>query len=258
MDQILSQYTPTLTNFLKPPPQDFETKILWLVQRYISILPPPKKFKIIQPNNNHHTLHPEITKVLIESFNITHSYYSSQFACPIQLMHYNSPHNHDIIYKSLGQAKSSKWKGIGLTYPTDHNTTLEAIHWARMTVKEDTHIVTILIVNHNDQPHNNSQSPRTQRYTYIATIPPHITQYDPTPTWPRYYQRTEPSLTSIICIHNQTHQTMKLQTPHTLQIVLIATINTHIDMYPIKPTPTKYHVRISKVWKDTPKTSTHI
>jgi hypothetical protein len=31
-----------LTNFLQPPPQDFETEILWLVQRYITILPKRK------------------------------------------------------------------------------------------------------------------------------------------------------------------------------------------------------------------------
>ena len=46
-----------LTNFLHPPPQDFETEVLWLLQRYVTILP-KKKPKIIQPQNLHQTLHP--------------------------------------------------------------------------------------------------------------------------------------------------------------------------------------------------------
>ena len=80
-----------LTNFLQPPPQDFETKILWLLQRNIPILP-KKKPKNIQPNNNHHTLHPEITKLLIGSFEITHSYYySSSLTCSIQLTQTTHP-----------------------------------------------------------------------------------------------------------------------------------------------------------------------
>jgi hypothetical protein len=36
-----------LINFLHPPPQDFETEVLWLLQRYVTILP-KKKPKIIQ------------------------------------------------------------------------------------------------------------------------------------------------------------------------------------------------------------------
>ena len=48
----------TYTNFLQPPPQNFETEILWLIQRYITILP-KKKPKIIQPNNLHQTLPPD-------------------------------------------------------------------------------------------------------------------------------------------------------------------------------------------------------
>lgn len=40
-----------LTNFLQPPSPDFETKILWLVQRYITTLPKKKlkKYTTKQP-----------------------------------------------------------------------------------------------------------------------------------------------------------------------------------------------------------------
>jgi hypothetical protein len=53
---------------------------------------------------------------------------SVKVSCPTQITQYNSPHNRDIIFGSLGHAKSAKWTGIGLAFPTDYNTTLEAIH----------------------------------------------------------------------------------------------------------------------------------
>lgn len=108
---------PHLTNFLHPPPQDFKTEILWLIQINLIILPKENP-KNILPTNIHHTLHPDITRLLISSFKITHAYYSSPLTCPIQLIQYNSPHNRDIIFGSLGQAKSFKWDGIGSAYPT--------------------------------------------------------------------------------------------------------------------------------------------
>ena len=95
-------------------------------------------------------MHPTITKILIESLKITHSYYSSPFTCPTQLTQYYSPHNRDKITGSMGHAQSYKWKGIGLAHPTYHKPTVEAIHWARMAAKEDANTITILIVNHND------------------------------------------------------------------------------------------------------------
>ena len=206
-----------------------------------------------QPNNLHHTLHPDITKLLIDSFKITHSYYSYPLTCPIQLTHYNSPHNRDILFGSMGHVKFSRWKGIGLAFPMDHNTTLEAIHWARMAAKEDVHTITILIVNHKNWttqllPLNTNVDIHT-----IATIPLHTIHYVPTPEWPRYYQYIEPSLTSIICIDNQAHLSMNLQTPHELQKVLKKTLKTHIDTYPINPTPTQYNVEFSNSWKTAPK-----
>ena len=89
----------------------------------------------------------------------------------------------------------------------------------------------------------------------IATIPPHTIQYDPPPEWPKYYQYTEPALTSIVCIHNQVHSTVNLQTPQELQNILTRTLKTHIDTYPITPTTTHYKVKFSKAWINAPKTN---
>jgi hypothetical protein len=50
-----------LINFLHPPPQDFETEVLWLLQRYVTILP-KKKPKTIQPQNLHQHFTPKSSK----------------------------------------------------------------------------------------------------------------------------------------------------------------------------------------------------
>jgi hypothetical protein len=50
----------------------------------------------------------------------------------------------------MGHTKSSRWLGIGLAFPQDHKSTLEAIHWPRMAAKEDNQTTTILIVNYKD------------------------------------------------------------------------------------------------------------
>ena len=76
----------------------------------------------------------------------------------------------------MGHAHSSKWEGIGLAHPTDYNTTVEAIYWARMAAKEDTNTITILIVNHNEwTPQQLPITTKNDRHT-LTTIPPHTIQ----------------------------------------------------------------------------------
>ena len=153
----------------------------------------------------------------------------------------------------MGHTKSSRWKGTGLAFPKDHKSTLEAIHWARMAAKEDEHTTTILIVNYKDWTTQQLPLKDHADIHIIATIPPHTIQYVPTPEWPKYYQYTEPTLTSIICIHNQPYPTPNIQTPQELQHILRRTLNTHIDTYPIAPTNTQYKVKFSKAWINAPK-----
>jgi hypothetical protein len=100
-----------------------------------------------QPTPNTTSRHHQTTNRILQ---ITHAYCSSPLTCPTQLTQYNSPHNKDIKFGSMGYTKSSRWLGIGLAFPQDHNSTLEAIHWARMAAKEDNQTITILIVNYKD------------------------------------------------------------------------------------------------------------
>ena len=76
MGKIYPNKSHHITNFLQPPPQDFETEVFWLTQRYIIIQP---KWKPTNPNPiiNHNTLHPTISNILLGIFKITHSYSSS-------------------------------------------------------------------------------------------------------------------------------------------------------------------------------------
>jgi hypothetical protein len=138
----------------------------------------------------------------------------------------------------------------------DHNTTLKAIHWARMAAKEDARTITILIANHKDWTPQQLPLTANTDIRVMATIPPHSIQYDPTPKWPKYYQHTEPSNTSIICIHNRAKLPTNVQTPTKLQQVLKQMTYTHVDTHPIKPTPIHYNVKFSTAWKTTPKIST--
>ena len=99
----------------------------------------------------------------------------------------------------------------------DHNTIVKAIHWARMAAKEVKNTTTILIVNHNDwTPQQITLTTNVDIHTLVI-IPRQIVQYNPTPKWPKYYQYVEPSLTSIICIHNQPNPTLILQIPQELR-----------------------------------------
>ena len=107
-----SYHQPTqLVSSLQPPPQDYETEILWLIQRYITVLL-KRKPKTIQPKNMHHTIHMAIIKTVIKSFKITHSYYSFPLTCPTQLTQYHSPHNRDKNSAPWAQHKLSNEKAL--------------------------------------------------------------------------------------------------------------------------------------------------
>ena len=127
---------------------------------------------IIQLNNLHHTLHPTITKTLIESFHITHSYCSSPLTCPTQLTKYSSLHNRDKILGSMRTAQSFKWQGTCIAYPTDHHTTVEAIHWTIVAAKEDINTTTIHIINHNDWTSQQISLTTNADTHTLATNPP--------------------------------------------------------------------------------------
>ena len=108
---------------LEPTTQPFETEIVWLYQRYKYRIPKNDPLKQAQ-----YTIPTPILDLLIATFNINHSYFSSPVTCPTQFSQFYSPFSRDIIFGSLGNAFAHKWQGIGYAHP--HNTTnlQQAIH----------------------------------------------------------------------------------------------------------------------------------
>jgi hypothetical protein len=125
-----------------------------------------------------------------------------------------------------------------------------------MAAKEDTNTITILIINHNDWTLQRIPITTTGDIHTLATIPPHTILYNTSLELPQYYQYVEPSLTTILCIHNQTNLTTNLRSPQELAQVLEQTTNTHIDTFPIKPTTPNYHIKFSNAWKNAPMNNT--
>lgn len=90
---------PHLTKLLQPLPQYFAMEVFWLT--HINITYVPRKPKVIHRTNQHHTLNPEITKIPIDSYKITHSYYSSPS---------HTPHNSlNKAYLTIGTPYSDVW-----------------------------------------------------------------------------------------------------------------------------------------------------
>ena len=119
-------------------------------------------------NNNHQTLHPSTLQALIETYNITHSYYSLPLTCPITITQYNSPHNRDMIFGSTNHTYSSKWAGVGLAHPLDLKTAMTSIQWACMAAQENHNTKTVVKINHKENP-----LPITHAEIHtIVTIPP--------------------------------------------------------------------------------------
>ena len=74
-----------------------------------------------------------------------------------------------------------------------------------MAVKEDMHAITILIVNHKDwTPQQLPITKRANIHTIVITI-----SYDPTPKWPKYYQKT-----FVPHIHDMHAQPFKIHKKH--------------------------------------------
>jgi hypothetical protein len=138
MKHILTQTTyPTQLPSLQHPLQDLGIEY-FLVDTKTHHHNVKETHPIQQPTPH---ITPEITQLLVDLFNIVHSYYSSPLTCP-----YNLPHIWDILFGSMGHAQISKQTTSMLAHPTNYNTTLEAIHWVGMEAKEDSNATTILII----------------------------------------------------------------------------------------------------------------
>jgi hypothetical protein len=105
---------------------------MWLYQRY--------KYRLSKNNSLHFTqftIPLPILKHIIESFNITHSYFSSPIVCPTIIYNYYSPFHRDKLFRLLGMAFQYKWQGLGYAHLHTKTEAHQAIHWARLVVQNN-------------------------------------------------------------------------------------------------------------------------
>jgi hypothetical protein len=114
---------------------DTKTGLILHLYRYTTILSTEKP-KQISPINQHHYIHFKITNHNIESFHISHSYFSSPVTCPLPLKRYNSLHQRDIIFGSQSQAFSSQWNGTEYAHHVGYQVTLGSIYWAKIVANK--------------------------------------------------------------------------------------------------------------------------
>jgi ribonuclease HI len=243
---LWNQYNNTL---LHPPPleptiQSFETEIMWLYQRYRPHIP-----KYNPLHNSQYTFPSQLNTNLHNTFNITHSYFSSPTTCSTQLNHFFSPFPRDSIFGSLGTAFQYKWQGTGYAHPHNNQDIHQALHWARLAVHQDPTHLTILTLS-DPQWSTNTQNilhpfPDTHllaqfeedTLTYTESlIPPDL-----------HTPKKEPNPLYIYCIHHQqspAHTIFQLQdlssALHLLNIphATLHTVGPTLIFTPPNPSPT--------------------
>ena len=125
---------------LEPPIQSFEQEVAWLYKRYKYKIPKNDPLKFSQ-----YTLPNDIFTHVIDSFQITHSHFSSPVTCPTSLSQFSSPYLRDKVFGSIGTAFQHKWIGNGSAHPHTEDYANQALHWARLAAKNNPNTMTILI-----------------------------------------------------------------------------------------------------------------
>jgi hypothetical protein len=143
LEWLWKQYNTNLDtqHQLDPPKQPFTTEIIWLYERYKYRIPKTNPLKKAQ-----YTLPLKILDLLIETFKITTSYFSSPVTCSTKIDTFYSPFQRDSIFGSKGSAYTHKWQNIGYAYPHNIENTHKAIHWARLAAQENQNTITILAI----------------------------------------------------------------------------------------------------------------
>ena len=177
-------------------------KVAWLYQRY--------KYKISKNNPlklSQYTLPTDILNHLLDSFQITHSHFSSPITCPTSLRQFSSPYLRDKVFGSIGIAFQHKWLGNGYAHPHTDKDTQQALHWARLAAQNGPATITILVTTdpdwyHNLHPH---EGPFLDSHVITHFKADTITYDEPTI---QPVLRIEPRIESrdihVLCIHHKT------------------------------------------------------
>ena len=232
-------------NGLIPSIQPFETKIVWLYQRYKYRTPKNDPLKYL-----HHSIPKILLDYITTKFNITHSYFSSPVTCSTLIQEFYSPFPRNKIFGSIGHAFSYKWKGIGYAHPHNEKEAETAIHWARLVEKNDPNTITIITIPDNKWYQNHTPHIGPFQDTHvIAHIPADILTYEE-PTIPIEMNKPqiEPLTIHILCVHHSNNNIGNIKLIDTLTTIFN---NLHIPQVYTKiapPTPPNIQVNKSKKW----------
>ena len=70
--------------------------------------------------------------------------------CPMQLSHYHSQYERDVIFGSLGPTFSTQWNGCGYAHITTLNLLPKIIKWAKLATHTNHKFATIITIAHDD------------------------------------------------------------------------------------------------------------
>jgi hypothetical protein len=252
LEWLWKQYNINLDtqHHLDPPRQPFTTEIIWLYERYKYRIPKTNPLKKSQ-----YTLPSEILDLLIETFKITTSYFSSPVTCSTKINTFYSPFQRDSIFGSKGSAYTHKWQNIGYAHLHNTENTHKAIHWAQVAPQENQNTITILTIPNeewttNDIPYKTKFD---DMHVSIHFTLDTITYKEPTiPPELNKEPRKETLSIKILCIH---HQTTKINIADLETKLLQITTNLKINPPYIKtPPPTPLNVKVHKhpKWNKTP------
>ena len=149
---------------LEPLTPPFETEVAWLYQRYKYKTPKNDPLKLSQ-----YTLPNATIGKFMNTFQITHSYFSSPVTCPTTLRQFHSPFLRGVIFGSIGKTFHHQWHGNGYAHPHTDIETHQALHWARLATKNDSNSITILVMPKENWYHNPNLHNGPFSYSNIIT-----------------------------------------------------------------------------------------
>ena len=187
----------------------------------------------------------------VESFHITHSYFSSPVTCPTALRQFSSPFSRDIVFGSIGTSFQHKWIGNGYAHSHTEEDTQQALHWARLAAQNNPDTITILTPTdpnwyHNLHPH---VGPFSDSHVITHFKADTIIYDEPTiPPELRIKPRTERREIRILCTHHKTTALGPRNYEHQMAIIGNTLQIPTIFNTTAPPTPINTLVNCSKKW----------
>ena len=107
----------------------------------------------------------------------------------MQLSHYHSPYQRNVIFGSQGSSFSTQWRGCGCVHITTQDLLPKIIKHAILAAHINHSSTTIIIIIHDDWTNNPTNLLQQPNVAPILTIPPLSLQYIETLPFPAYKKK---------------------------------------------------------------------